>query len=246
MSMARTSTLVRWGACFALALGIHTAGAAALLARWHESADTVTNAPAITLELAPLPAAPAIKPSDAPPGPQQADAEPAPEPDPVKPVEKIELPQEPKAEPLAVAVPPKVVEKPKEKRPKQVHASLASAPSSAAQRAERAAALAPGAAARDADALPNWKSLLVATLERAKRYPDEAQSRGEQGTAELAFSVDRRGGVHRARIVRSSGSSLLDRATLAMLQRATPLPPPPAELSGAEISIVVPIRYNIR
>ena len=133
-----------------------------------------------------------------------------------------------------------------EKKPRQVHASLASAPSSAEQRAERAAAPAPGASARDANALPNWRSLLVATLERNKRYPAQAQERGEHGTAELAFSVDRHGGVHRARILRSSGSSLLDSETLAMLERAAPLPPPPVELGGGEISIVVPIRYNIR
>jgi protein TonB len=94
--------------------------------------------------------------------------------------------------------------------------------------------------------LPNWKSLLVAQLERNKRFPAEAQARGEHGVAQLAFSVDRRGGVHNARIVRSSGSSLLDRETLALVQRAQPLPPPPPELAGAQIAIVVPIRYNMR
>ena len=87
---------------------------------------------------------------------------------------------------------------------------------------------------------------MVATLERSKRYPSEARARGEQGVAQLAFSIDRHGGVHHARIVRSSGSSLLDEATLALIERAQPLPPPPPEIAGAEIAIVVPIRYNIR
>ena len=112
--------------------------------------------------------------------------------------------------------------------------------------AERAAAPAPGASSRDSNAVPNWKSLLVATLERNKRYPAEAQARGDHGVAELAFSVDRSGRVHHARIVASSGSSLLDRETLAMLERAAPLPPPPPEIAGHEIPIVVPIRYNMR
>jgi protein TonB len=93
--------------------------------------------------------------------------------------------------------------------------------------------------------LPNWKSQLVASLERYKRYPSEAQSRGEQGIAQLAFNVDRSGGVHHARIVRSSGSSLLDRESLILVERAQPLPPPP-EMSGSQIAIMVPIRYNIR
>ena len=144
------------------------------------------------------------------------------------------------------ATPPKPVEKPKEKKPKQKHASIASAPSTAEQRAEHAAAPARGAASHNPDALPNWKSALVARLERYKRYPPDAQSRGESGVARLAFSVDRSGGVHNARIVRSSGSSLLDHETLSLADRAAPLPPPPPDVVGAQIPIEVPIRYNAR
>ena len=139
--------------------------------------------------------------------------------------------------------PPKL-EPPKEKKPKQKHASLASAPTRADQQVDRPAAPMPGLSSRNSDALPNWKTQLVAKLERSKRYPSEA--RGDQGIAQLAFSVDRQGGVHNARIVRSSGSSVLDHETLALVQRAQPLPPPPPEVSGAQIPIVVPIRYNAR
>jgi protein TonB len=46
--------------------------------------------------------------------------------------------------------------------------------------------------------------------------------------------------------VHSSGSELLDSETLALVAHAQPLPPPPPELADAEITIVVPIRYNIR
>jgi protein TonB len=245
MSARRSNSVLLWGSCFVLALCVHGAGAAALLVHLNENVDAVANAPVIAIELAPLPVAPEIKPTELPPGPQQAEAEP--EPAPVQPVEKIELPPDPKAEPtVAVTPPPKPIEKPKDKKPKQLYASLASAPTNADQRAERAAAPAPGASSHDANAVSNWKSLLVATLERNKRYPSEAQSRGEHGVAQLAFSVDRRGGVHHARIARSSGSSVLDRETLAMLEHAAPLPPPPPEVGGAEIAIVVPIRYNIR
>jgi len=234
---------LRWGICFALALSFHGAGAAALLARWNDGADLVANAPVIMLELAAVPVAPVITPNELPPGPQQAEARP--EPQPVKPLETIELTPTPQPE-LPVTPQPKPIEKPKDKTPKQKHASLASAPSAAERKAERAAAPAPGAASRNPDALPNWKSQLVARLERYKRYPSEAQARGEHGVAQLAFSIDRSGGVHHARIARSSGSPLLDRETLLLLERAQPLPPPPAEISGAQIAVVVPIRYNFR
>ncbi len=238
-----------WAICLVLALGIHAA-AAALLARSGAEPDEVANAPVIMIELAALPVAPETKPSEAPPGPQQSDVQPQPEPEKPaeKPVEKtVELPRAPQAEPqLAVMPPPKPLEKPVEKKLKQKHASLASAPSTAEHRAERAVAPMPGASARNPDAVPSWKSQLVARLERYKRYPAQAQSRGEQGVAQLAFSIDRSGAVHHARILRSSGSSLLDEATLDLVDRAAPLPPPPPEISGAQIAIVVPIHYGIR
>ena len=241
---ARWPEPLRWGTCFALALTFHGAGAAALLARWNDGADLVANAPVIMLELAAVPVAPETTPNELPPGPQQAEAQPEPQPQPKQPIEKVELEPTPRAEPLLTVAPS--VEKPKEKKPKQKHASLASAPSTAEYKAARAAAPVPGASSRNSDALPNWKSQLVARLERYKRYPSEAQSRGESGVAQLAFSVDRNGGVHHARIVRSSGSSLLDRETLLLLERAQPLPPPPAEINGSQIAIIVPIRYNMR
>lgn len=236
----------RWAICFALAVAFHFAGAAALLARWNDSSDLVANAPVITIELAALPVAPETTPNELPPGPRQQEAEPEPEPE--RPLEKqLEPPTDPKAEPLqAVVPPPKVVDKPREKKPKQKQTSLASAPSSTDTRSERAAAPMPGANSQNPNAVPNWKSQLMAQLERNKRYPSEAQSRGDRGIAQLAFSVDRSGGVHNARIVRSSGSNLLDQATLAMISRAAPLPPPPPEITGSQIPISVPIRYNMQ
>jgi protein TonB len=247
---ARFSTLqfpastTRWLVCLALAVFVHAAAAAALLARWNDAPEQVVNAPVITIELATLPVAPEVKPSEAPPGPEQSKAQTATHF--VKPSETVEPPPERHVEALAVIPEPKPAEKPKAETPRQAHASAASAPASTQRRAARTAALAPGASSRDADAVPNWKSSLVAVLERNKRFPAEAQARGDHGTAELAFAVDRHGGVHHAHIARSSGSKLLDHATLAMIERAAPLPPPPREISGAEIPIVVPIRYNPR
>ena len=245
--VSRMPKMLRWGACFALALCIHAVGVTALLEHWTENSDLVANAPIITIDLAPVAVAPDTTPNELPPGPLQTEAEPASEPDPVRPVEKLELPPEPKAElPMAVTPPPVPPLKPREEKPKQQHASLPSAPSTAENPAERAAAPAPGASSRNPYAVPNWKSRLVAALERSKRYPTEARAHGEQGVAQLAFSIDRHGRVHNARIAHTSGSELLDSETLALLERAQPLPPPPPELAGAEIAIVVPIRYNIR
>jgi periplasmic protein TonB len=265
----------RWWFALAFALCLHGAAAAALQTYWRADEDQVAGAPLIMIELAALPAAPDVTPSDAPPGPQQPqttvtptqqdvakrDPEPAPEksetperietvlampePQPEHPV--AALPSGPEAEqPVATIPPPKAAESPQRTTHRPSRAQVASAPSTAAHRAERTAAAAPATSIRNSQALPNWKSALVNRLERYKRYPAEAQARGERGVAQLAFSVDRGGGVHRARIVRSSGSHTLDRATLSLIERAQPLPPPPPEMRGAQIAIVVPIRYDIR
>src|SRR5664280_2644811 len=134
----------RWGGCLALALGIHAAGAAVLLG-WGEAPDMVANAPVILIELATLPVAPDSKQTEVPPGPPQTQAEPASEP--AKPVEKtVELPPAPQAESLMpVSLPPKPMEKQADKKARQKHASLASQPSTAENKAERAAAPMPGA-----------------------------------------------------------------------------------------------------
>jgi len=240
-SFSRWPEAARWGACFALAVAFHAAGAAALFARWSEDSNLVAGTAVVMVDLAPVAVSPNIT-TDVAPGPLQQEAEPEPQPE--KPIEKVELPPDPQAEPVVAVTPPPKLEPPKEKKPKQKHASLASAPTRADQQVDRPAAPMPGLSSRNSDALPNWKTQLVAKLERSKRYPSEA--RGDQGIAQLAFSVDRQGGVHNARIVRSSGSSVLDHETLALVQRAQPLPPPPPEVSGAQIPIVVPIRYNAR
>lgn len=231
----------RWGLCFALALFFHVAGALALVQKWNESSDLVANAPLIMIDLAPVAAAPEIVPNDMPPDQVISRAE-EPEPEPAKPVEKIELTPAPQPE-VTLQPPPPKVEKPVEK-PKQKKKMVARAPSAAPQRADHAAAPMPGVSARDSNAVPSWRSQLVARLERYKRYPSEA--RGDNGTTQVAFRVDRGGGVHNARIARSSGSSLLDRETLALLDRAAPMPAPPPEASEADLSVIAPVRYNMR
>lgn len=246
---SRLSQTLRWGVYFSLAIGLHGAAAAVLLTRWNDSADLVASAPLIMIDLAPVAVAPTVVPNDMPPDVVESklvEPTPEPEPEPEKPVEKVELPPDPTPLPELTAAlpPPKPPEKkPEKKKPRQNTASLARAASSADKRAERAAAPALGANARDSNAIPNWRSQLVARLERNKRYPAEAQARGETGTVQLAFTVDRNGGAHSVRLVRSSGSVALDRETLTLIDRAAPFPPPPPELGGGQIAIVVPIRY---
>ncbi|HKS85265.1 MAG TPA: energy transducer TonB [Pseudolabrys sp.] len=234
---------LRWAICLAFAFGLHAAGAWAFLL-WDETPDAVASAPVIMVELAQVAVSPEIAPARLPPGPEQPEVQPVPESHAKTEIVKPELDLEDKGE--LVASQPAPAEKPNETKQRQRRTRIATAPGAAHQRAPRTMSDFPGSPTADPNAVPNWKSALVARLERYKRYPADAQMRDEHGVAQLAFSVDRSGSVHRPHIVRSSGSSALDRETIALAERASPMPPPPPEVAGAQIPIVVPIRYNAR
>lgn len=250
----------RWLGGFAVAVALHGGLAALLLA--HADDAGPSPSPAIMLDLALLPTAPAVEPVETPPGPEQVESiEPEPpEPEPELPLD-IELPDQPVLAsdftlPLRVEPPPKPPEPPKpvERRkpePRPVREKPPSpettAPQSAPATPAPVAAAPPVAApARTVSATPSWQSLVLAHLERHKRYPAMAQSRRQQGVVHLRFTVARDGQVRAAAIARGSGYAALDEAVMDMVQRANPLPAFPADMAGDSIELIVPVRFFLR
>lgn len=88
-----------------------------------------------------------------------------------------------------------------------------------------------------------WQSRLMAHLERRKRYPGDARSRGERGTVYVRFSIDSSGNVGSVSLARSSGFSALDNEVLSLVRRASPVPAPPP---GANKTITAPVRFSVR
>jgi periplasmic protein TonB len=127
---------------------------------------------------------------------------------------------------------------------RQARDPIASKPQTAEVRQAVAAAAPAASTPSNSDALPNWRTEIIGILEHNKRYPAEAQARQEHGVSNLAFSLNRQGRVTSARITASSGSATLDAETLALVRRVQPFPPPPPEVSGTHISLVVAIRYQ--
>lgn len=221
----------RWAACFAIVLMGHALAALPLFLRPSAASDFDAGAPVVMLELPEAPAIPAMLPNDVMPGPPQEETEPTPR-------EEETKPPEPEAE-VALPEPPKP-EPPKEERVATATPSVEVPPSLPA----------PPTAGAAVQTLPRnvirWESELAAHIERFKRYPAEARARDEQGVVRITFTIDRDGHITSSRIVQSSGWSALDNETLAMLQRAQPLPPPPKEFPSKELSFEVPVRFNIR
>lgn len=109
-----------------------------------------------------------------------------------------------------------------------------------------AVATAPGNAPVPSNAVPTWQGLLLARLEQAKRYPEAARMRRQQGVVMLRFTMDRTGRVLTAKIDKSSGYDALDQETLDLIARAQPLPAPPAEMSANPIELIVPIEFTLK
>ena len=92
----------------------------------------------------------------------------------------------------------------------------------------------------------SWKRRLALHLQRNKRYPPEAHTKREHGIVKVSFVVDRQGHIMSSTIAKSSGSNALDRETLALLQRAQPLPTPPSDVGGSQFAFSVPILFELK
>ena len=245
--------LVRWSLCAAVVIAAHGLVALALAGRSGDE-DVAAGAPVVTIELAPF-AAPAAPARDLAAGPllesesqeRVAEAAPPEERKASKKEEKLlEAPPAPDPEVAMIKPEPMGEEGPIDDKPAPVvapAAPLPTAPQAAPTPAPRVAALAVGQVPRPSPAaIASWERLLVAQLERHKRYPGAAG--GKVGEVRLAFSIDRSGQVVASRIVHSSGSEALDQEALALIKRAAPLPPPPAGVPEERLSFVVPVRYR--
>jgi protein TonB len=91
---------------------------------------------------------------------------------------------------------------------------------------------------------PTYLATLYAHLARYKHYPRAAQLAHVEGTALLRFTMDRQGKVLSYRIERGSGHADLDAEVSAMIERAQPLPAPPADMPDT-MEMVIPVQFSV-
>lgn len=267
----RRGDATRWSLSAILIVALHAALIAAAILWARTSTTPGVSVPTILIDMSPASASPEPQQMDVAPGPQmeEADAPAAPPPEPVTqappeqiaptplqekpevvaPPEQKPQPTPPKPEPNKVTPePPKPQVKPKpvqaqpKKQSERPPAPRTSAAPSAEKRAPQAAAMAGAAAAA---ALPSYRQMLAAHLQRFKQYPAAAKSAGITGTAMLSFTVTRSGGVGGARLSGSSGNAALDAETMAMIRRAQPLPAFLPQMTQASLSFTVPVRFSL-
>jgi protein TonB len=237
--------LPRWGVSLLIVLALH--GILAFWALfWRAQATPVAiPPPAMIVQLEPLPT-PAPQPAPPPPPPPAEEPEPLPKlaeaPKPTlavtqpKPKPKPRPPTPPKPKP---EVKPQEPQKPAEEAPPAPPAPPRPTPS------------APAAPQQSVSSVPSqvketWQSKLLSHLAKFKKYPLDARRRGIEGINRLRFAIDAQGNVLSYELEGASGSASLDRATLDMIRRAQPLPPPPPELlDGGRIEVVAPFVYSL-
>lgn len=267
--LAQPSRVSRWlwTSAFFVAASLHLgAGALAMLRAPNPDLVSEDVGGLVVMEFAPLPVAPeADAPDDASTADSQA-APPAPEIE-----EKLSAKQDvdmPTAEASPHEAPPdlqlaqqktlKQDETPEEGQPteatkaeKQVAPSTAAAEAASASPpaplvGETSAAPSEGSVAQAVETPASWRRSVIAHLGRHKRYPREARSKRMEGEAAVQFIIDRAGRIQEAKILRSSGSPVLDQAALDLLDRAQPLPALPSSVSASRVQLVAPIRYRLR
>jgi periplasmic protein TonB len=244
-----------WIFAAVMALGAHLAFAAFAIARMSEPDDDDLGAPGIEIayELASTQNAM----SELPPGPEsEASAASPPVVEQKTAAKQTDLPKE---TPVESENPDRLVtiektDKPKEDEPEPKAKMMKPSDESAAQEATAAPTIEnvlqsaksttpdQGTGQSRQRARVTWQKELLAHLDKFKRYPAERS----QKSAEIVvtMTLDRTGHVLSANISRGSGDDAFDHAALAMVERASPVPPPPPLIADEGLDFSLPVIFR--
>ncbi|MBE7184250.1 MAG: TonB family protein [Methylobacterium mesophilicum] len=153
----------------------------------------------------------------------------------------VEVPL-PLARPEAVRPEPKVAQerpRPRRARPVERREEPARAQPAPRQQARSEASQAQRAPRAPTVSSARWQAQVVARIRRFTRRP--AGLRGE-GTASVTFTFNDSGAITSVRVTRSSGNPEIDAASVAIVQRSSPVPVPPEDIPTRRFS--VPVRFN--
>ena len=203
-------------------------------------AVTEPKPPPVTTETVPSPepapppvALQAPEPAAEPAHPDQVTVMPPPA-EPAEPAHQVK----PAAIPEHSARKPLHEEKAEKERPKPKPAA-----SPGSRREQLAMAPNPGADSEGARAgRASWESEVAAHIRRYATYA--ANGSRESGTARVGVTIDRNGRLLSRRLAGSSGSSALDNAAMAVIERAQPYPRFPPGMTQAQIALTIPLHLR--
>lgn len=263
----------RWLGATLLMVAAHIGGGAAGYIYWGTRPTELIVPPAtvISFELAPLPVAPPPPQKIEEPEPE---IDPIMEPPP--PISELDLiPPAPPEVKVAVAVPekPKPIKKKKKKEQKKKKKkpvdkkpepqpelppndfkntqdapspTTHDVPAQLLPTAPVAAGPTQDELARIGQATIAWELSFQKHIKKYRKYPKSAKRKNQTGSPGVEFVFDRQGNVLSVRLIRSSGVEALDNEAVAMFQRASPLPPLPAEIEGEQLFRHLQIDFTLK
>lgn len=86
-------------------------------------------------------------------------------------------------------------------------------------------------------------SILLAEIEKRKKYPKQARRTGAEGTVVMQVNIDAAGRVTTCSIAKNSGVGVLDLETARLGEKLSGLD---TGVRGAQFSVKVPVRYSLQ
>lgn len=90
-----------------------------------------------------------------------------------------------------------------------------------------------------------YQDMVKQRIEQARRYPLWAKKHGTEGVVYIYFTVSSAGLARDIRLVKSSGSSMLDEEALATIERANPFPVLPKEINNPSVGMKLAIVFSL-
>jgi protein TonB len=92
----------------------------------------------------------------------------------------------------------------------------------------------------------SFKQRLQKLIASNKKYPARAKRNGEAGRVQVSFVIYANGQINHVRVVKSSGSTSLDQATIKLLKKVSGQLTFPNNLQKKQWQLTLPIEYRLR
>lgn len=96
------------------------------------------------------------------------------------------------------------------------------------------------------EAMLRYQDMVKQRIEEARRYPDWAKEQGVEGAVHLSFIILANGNGQKIKLIRSSGSKILDQEAIATIKSASPFPPLPEEVASSSIQTEVSLVFTLK
>lgn len=97
----------------------------------------------------------------------------------------------------------------------------------------------------DDEAMFRYQDMVKQRIEAMRRYPSWAKRQGVEGVSYIMFDLLPDGTARNVKIVRSSGSGILDEEALSTVKRASPFRPIPVKLSFSVLTMTVALVFQL-